>query len=102
MYEQFDKFGMEIHAAPEGKAEESKSEVMFIPSPPSTYEYVDLVTTPPPYVSLPEEGAPIGEGLTSPKWRLEVARLHQLSFSPCAWVARSTARARTNPLWMLG
>ena len=61
VYGHFDKFGMEIHAAPEGKAEESKSEVMFIPSPPSTYEYVDLMTTPPTYVSLPEEGAPIGE-----------------------------------------
>ena len=42
LYTHFDKFGMEIHAAPEGKAEDSKSEAMYIPSPPTTYEFIDL------------------------------------------------------------
>ena len=48
----FDKFGMEVHAAPEGSAADSKSEVMFIPSAPRTYAKVDTTTTPPTMVRM--------------------------------------------------
>ena len=49
LYKHFDRFGMEIHKAPKGTAEDSKSEVLFMPAAFKTYDVVDLTTKPPTF-----------------------------------------------------